>query len=696
MKRIVSSLLLVLLWLGTLTAQTIGQWNVYPSYMDATKCVALDGVVYTQCAGNLFAYDVEDESVQLFDCLTQLNDVRIAQIGASTEAKRVIVVYDNCNIDLIDTKGGVHNISALKDKNMSDKAIHSLTVVADKAYIGTGFGFLVVDMKEGVVRDTYNLNRTVTGILFKEGQPYLATGNDKVYTIKEGDNWHIASSWTVTTEVKKKEITGQDPEYVPAKGLYWRAEGTKGLMGYKMKDNKYEASRGPIQPNSPARDLCYRMQYVGNRLLVAGGTASYGGYTHPVTAMIYEDDEWKYFADNYAELFPKINHRDLTHFVQDPQNENHFFGGSFRTGLYEYLDGKCVRLYNCDNSPIQMIENYGANYCSCMGLQYDEEGNLWMLNAQTDTIIRVLQPNGKWVALYYDEIAGTPTPDDYLFTRSGVRFVISRRVTGRGFFAFYTGQTLANTRDDKHRLFTNIVNQDGTGYDIQEFYCMAEDLDGRVWCGTNLGLFVINRPTEVFNTTHPFEQVKIARNDGSGLADYLLNGVSISCIAVDGGNRKWIGTQDNGLYLVSADGQEMIQHFLAEDTPLLSNNIQCLAIHPQTGQVMIGTDRGLCSYMSDATEAEEELAYDDILVYPNPVTPDYTGPITVKGLTMDSEVKICSSGGQLIWSGVSNGGTFTWNGCDKRGRRVSSGVYHIIANNAEGNKAVVARVIVIH
>ena len=110
---------------------------------------------------------------------------------------------------------------------------------------------------------------------------------------------------------------------------------------------------------------------------------------------------------------------------------------------------------------------------------------------------------------------------------------------------------------------------------------------------------------------------------------------------------------------------------------------------------MIGTDAGLCSYVSDATEAAEELISDNVLVYPNPVRPDYTGPIAIKGLTMDSEVKILSTTGQLVWMGTSAGGTCTWNGTNKQGRRVASGVYHVVANNAEGKKAIVSRIIVI-
>ena len=217
-----------------------------------------------------------------------------------------------------------------------------------------------------------------------------------------------------------------------------------------------------------------------------------------------------------------------------------------------------------------------------------------------------------------------------------------------------------------------------------------------MWVGTSAGLFVIEDVTKVFDPNMPFTQIKINRNDGSGLADYLLNDVSISCITIDAANRKWIGTHTNGAYLISADGQEMLHHFTAEDSPLLSDNVQSIAVHPVTGEVVFGTDKGLCSYIGDATAPEEELSKSDVVVFPNPVTPDYNGPIAIRGLTSDSEVKILSSGGQLVWHGTSAGGTCTWNGCADNGRKVASGVYHVVANTSDGGKAIVTRIVIAH
>jgi hypothetical protein len=444
------------------------------------------------------------------------------------------------------------------------------------------------------------------------------------------------------------------------------------------------------------------MQWVGNNLLVAGGINTVDAIYNAPTAMLLKEGEWTNFQEmplkEITKQYPNLRLANTTALVQDPQDHTHHFAALHRNGLCEYRDGKFVKFYNSDNSPLRSILPNSANYYNyvpCAGIQYDVDGNLWMLCSETHDIIRILKADGKWTSLHYDEIDSVSLCDDYLMHSSGLMFLNSRRMERRGFFGFDTSGTLDTQRDDRHILRSTIINQDGTSYSPDEFYCMTEDLDGRIWCGTNLGVFVIEDATRYFDNDFRFEQIKISRNDGSGLADYLLNGVAISCITVDGANRKWIGTHTDGLYLISADGTEMLHHFTTSDSPLISNTIQCVAVHPTTGVVMIGTDMGLCSYNADATEAAEGMDADDVLVYPNPVKPDYNGTIAVRGLSMDAEVKILSSTGQLVWSGVSAGGTFTWDGRTQKGRRVASGVYHIVANNAEGKKAIVARIVII-
>ena len=167
-------------------------------------------------------------------------------------------------------------------------------------------------------------------------------------------------------------------------------------------------------------------------------------------------------------------------------------------------------------------------------------------------------------------------------------------------------------------------------------------------------------------------------------------------MAVDGGNRKWFGTNNNGVFLISDDNNTQVQHFTTDNSPLLSNTIHDIAVDGSTGRVYFATDRGLCSYLSDATEPSTEMTKDNVYAYPNPVRPDYTGPITVVGLTYDAEVKITTSNGTLVAEGRSTGGTFTWDGCDSEGRRVASGVYMVHTSTSSGDKGTVCKIAIVN
>ena len=192
-----------------------------------------------------------------------------------------------------------------------------------------------------------------------------------------------------------------------------------------------------------------------------------------------------------------------------------------------------------------------------------------------------------------------------------------------------------------------------------------------------------------------FTQPKINRKDGSNLADYLLSGVDITCIAVDQSNRKWFATGNNGVYLMSADGNEQIHHFTTTNSVLPSNHIQSIAINDKTGEVYFGSDKGLCSYHSDATEAVETMNKETTYAYPNPVEPGYTGPITIVGLSYQADIKIVTANGTLVAQGKSNGGTFVWNGTDMNGKPVASGIYMVQTADQQGNKGTVCKIAIV-
>jgi hypothetical protein len=222
---------------------------------------------------------------------------------------------------------------------------------------------------------------------------------------------------------------------------------------------------------------------------------------------------------------------------------------------------------------------------------------------------------------------------------------------------------------------------------------MAQDLDGTLWIGTDEGIFLIPSTVD-FASSDRCERVIIGRNDGTQLGDYLLENEKIQSIVVDGANRKWIGTATSGVFLLSEDGQETIEHFTTENSPLLSNTILSIAIQKSTGEVFIGTGDGLMSYMSDAVPAEEDFS--QIYAYPNPVHPNYRGYVVIKGLMDDTEVRIVDASGNLLKTLEGLGGEVVWDMTNAMGARVASGVYTAICNTKDGAAYGTTKILVIN
>ena len=749
-------------------AQSIGSWQIYPAYTVCTYNIPVGNRIYALMESNLMAYDIDDQSITTFDWMRQLNDVTIEFIRYSEQAHRLIIIYDNGNIDLLSTENDddVINLAQLKNSSMQNKKVNNVHIVGSLAYVCTGFGIVVIDMNEAIISKTYNLETSITACTatdthifaasssglwqgslndnlqdknnwkklnnsfsatfmeFFDGCLWAQVGNNvmisnpevtsfsKLIQLNKATFWTNSANQLIVGNAQTTCIFNNKNDYQTITGhftwnqltvqgnTFWASDGYQGLQGYTLDGNTFQLTTQKIHPNSPLHNYTYHLRYSGDRLMIAGGNRHYTASSRPGTAMILESDgTWVNFdPQSVATLLPNEIYQDVTNIVNDPKDASHFYVGTTRSGIFEFKDDQCIGHDGLENSPMQSILPDVATpqyFVVGDGLQYDRDGNLWVLNCtqgRQDTTIRVMRPDGTWTGIPCPEVQAASTLDNIYFDSRGWAWITSRRMDARGIFMLDYKNTIDNSADDHRQLRGTLINQDGTSYTPDGFFCAAEDVDGSVWVGTNLGPFLIKDPTTFRNTNFNFEQVKVSRNDGSGLADYLLNGIPITAIAIDGGGRKWFGTQENGIFFISADCQEEIYHFTTENSPIPSDDIFDIVIHPSNGQVMFATDKGLCSFVSDATAPEEELDKDSIEIFPNPVEPDYNGPIIVRGLVEDCEVKITSSTGQLIFRGTSNGGTFTWNGCNTHGKRVASGIYSLIANTPDGKKAVIRKI----
>lgn len=482
-------------------------------------------------------------------------------------------------------------------------------------------------------------------------------------------------------------------------GTFWVTTSEGQLQAYKLSGSALQAVETPIGGYGPKRDLCYYMYYAGPRLLVAGGRLDpYDRVHYPATLMAYENNRWSSFQETGVAAKTGVIYRDITSVIQDPADASHHFATS-TTGLYEFRNQQFLKYYSNDNAALQSaVPDGNKRYIRLDGLSYDKQGNLWMVNNQVDTVLRVLLADGSWAKVYSPSLRMAPTLERTLIDANNNLWVASRRTVSNhvsGLLCLNFNGTPANLSDDVERYRSAALNEDGTQVDLQSVYALAQDRSGWLWVGTANGVFVVEKPADWFKEDFTITQVKVPRNDGTNYADYLLANVAVSAIAVDGANRKWLGTYGSGLYLVSPDGTKILAHFTAAKTPLLSDNIYSLAVNSETGEVMIGTDAGLCSYQGKATRPSQKLDEQQVKVYPNPVHPDYQGNITITGLTENAEVKVMTTGGQVVAGGRSIGGSFVWDACNQNGQRVATGVYYILVVTADADSGIVAKVTII-
>jgi len=345
------------------------------------------------------------------------------------------------------------------------------------------------------------------------------------------------------------------------------------------------------------------------------------------------------------------------------------------------------------------------------GSVMDKQGNLFMNIGEVEHGIVVLTKDSTWIQ--YDYMGVNASSGDYygemiIDDNSGFVWMnVQRSKRDNGIFVFDINESVDDLNDDRYRgpLSSsqdndsrnvgemNLIDQEGEVV-TNIANCLVFDKDGFLWVGTDKGVLVNYRPRYVFEDETPrFNRIEIPRNDGTVNIDYLLENEVVTSIAVDGANRKWIGTQYSGIYLVSSDGTKTISHFTADNSALLSDYVYSIAINPKNGEVFIATSNGLVSYQGNAIEESNSMS--SIYAYPNPVRPEYKGDITITGLLENSIIKITDVSGNIVYETKSLGGNAVWNGKNAWGENVQTGVYIVFVSNESGQNTKVTKVMIV-
>ena len=641
----------------------IGDWKAYMAYSEVQEIEQAGNLIFVQASNNLYVYNQNDQSIQTFSKMDYLSDCGIQHIAYNKAAKRLLIFYSNANMDLM-------NISNYDVLNLSDyysasttgnKTVNDIYMYGKYAYMSNGFGIIKVNVADGEISDTYNLGFKVNWCEIKDSHIYAYSQTNGQYRALLTSNLLDKNNWSKVG----------------------------GYVAKKQEDKSaLKQIISTLQPGGPKYNNFYGMRFVNNLLYTCRGLWGHlidAG--RPGTIQLLDKGNWTIYDDSIAAK-TGIKYVDVNSVDVDPLDPNHVFAGA-KSGLYEFQNGKFIKHYNSENSLITSFNNTSKNYQLITSVKFDTDGNLWMLNSQSPSNQSLIEytKEGKWVSHHKPELYNLGSLECLMQDSRGLLWFVNNY---HGLPSIYCYQ--AST--DQLNIYSSFVNEDGTTLTPNFVRYVTEDKNHDMWIGTNIGPLLLYKK-DITSDSPIFTQVKVPRNDGTNYADYLLSGVDISCIAIDGGNRKWFGTNGNGIYVISNDCLTQIYHFTTNNSNLLSNNIEAIAINEQTGEVFAGTDKGLCSYMSDASSPNNEMTKDNVWAYPNPVKPDYTGLITITGLSFDADIKIVTTNGILVNQGRSNGGTYTWNGKDQKGKKVASGIYMVETATSDGSKGIVCKIAIV-
>lgn len=511
----------------------------------------------------------------------------------------------------------------------------------------------------------------------------------------------------------------------------WIAAKRKGLSSMKKNGDNWTLTRDWMLPNAPATFATtsfanhpslglLMLDYGTNRI-----TNSLNSFS-PLQLSSYKQGRWK----NHAPAYTNPDRTEImtasNGMVIDPDRPEYVYITSYHNGILRLNlnDGKdLIHLgYSTDadkgnDGYVELGPEQTAvvNYWNLSPPHFDKDGNLWInypnWNDQAD-------PNPHfyvWTAA--DRRATTSAADIrmpkevefntyYVINNSSISLPLLK--TGKGLIVYAasennegiaildTNGTPLDTQDDKIYKFESFSDNDGNYVEMHNIRNLWEDPDtGYVWIMHLNGLCHMV-PSQVVAGNYRVNRVKVARNDGTNLADYLFEGVQVNQMVKDAEGRLWFATTGGGVVCTSGDGREILAELTTSNSPLPDDVVYGIAYNEETNSLMLSTALGYAEYMLPSTQTGSDKQ--DIRAYPNPVRPEYSGYVTITDIPMGSFVKITDAAGNLVKElGTMTGFEILWDISDANYNRVKSGVYHIMASpsNEDGKYSGVGKILVI-
>jgi hypothetical protein len=644
-----------------------------------------DEFAYLSCGFGIVVLDMQREEVK-----------DTYYIGPNGNAINVLDLTYNETFFYAATESGVYyadvNSIALADYNSWYK---------DETLIYPDLKYNLIENFNGKIYTNYYNEGEIRGdtLFVKNGSTwnYFDEGNNSRHyqlNVKYNEliivNQNLISIVGESGEVDKLIYKVNDKSFQPLacdkdnNDFYWIGSKTQGLI------KNWDTWNGEfIRPNGPSTKNVYALDAEGNNVWVAPGgrQADWAKLYMRDGVFSYTDDLWNSLNRFNTAAFDSIT--DMVSVKVDPQNVNIAYIGTWQEGIMKFVNNELSAIYNEFNSSLQpWVAN--PKLVNISGLDFDDQHNLWIANTGAPDILSVMKNDGSWRSFNLGGSLSGIDIANLMVDNSNQKWIMKR--TDGMVIVFTDNGTIDNPSDDRVKVLSSAT---GNGnIPGSKVYSFATDMDGEVWVGTDEGVAVFYSPENIFVQGANFDaqQILVPRNDGSGLADILLESETVTAICVNGANQKWMGTSRAGVFLLSEDGTEEIHHFTTENSPLLSDNITGITIKAN-GEVFIGTANGIISFRGNATPPGPTS--DGVYAFPNPVREDYTGPIAITGLENSSNVKITDTYGNVVFATRSEGGTAIWDGYNFNGTQAATGIYLVFIANEDGSEKLATKILVV-
>jgi hypothetical protein len=739
---------------------SIGNWREHLSYQQANQVVK-GNKLYCASSNAVFSVDATD-GITRYSKINGLNDIGIKAFDWDATTQQLVIGYNNANVDVL-KEGIVKNIGDIKRSGIAgNKTINQIYCNNGLAYLSTGLGVIVADLKKYEIKDTWFIGNNGAQInvnaFTSDGSFFYAATTEglkkadiKSATISNYSSWQLLSGigglsvgaiQQVLVLNKNMVIQKNDSVLIQKNGqwalLYtdptWPIVNTNSSGNYlqicQRKSNGaarvlvIDEMGGIIQTLSKPGVISFPKNALkdGNNTWVAdfyGGLSLFNNTVEQFIPngpqgiasgdMVFSqstlfaaagsiNDAWNY-QYNRDGLFNYIDENwTTTSYYNTPQldsvfdfitlaiepNNQSIWAGSYGGGLVNKL-GNNIRIYKQKNTTL--LPTLGdPNSYRISGLAFDKDNNLWISNYGAAKNLQVRLKDSTWASFSIPFSHTENAVSQIVIDDANQLWIVSPK--GNGVFCYNHGNNLLATSDDKWK---NYLAGSGNGnLPSNTVLCLAKDKNGSIWIGTNNGIGIIQCANEAFSGSSCEALLPIVQQDR--FAGLLFHNEIVQCIAVDGANRKWVGTK-NGVWLISPDGDKIIYQFTENNSALLGNDVKRIAINPINGEVFFATNYGICSFRSTATEPSE--TNNNILVFPNPVLPNYNGTIAIRGLSNNALVKIAELGGQLVFQTRALGGQAIWDGKNYLGNKVASGVYLVLVRDELGQEKMMTKLVIL-